>query len=229
MESITYTLLSIPKNLLRMIILYACDDKYMYALRRMFLSCHHINTLIAAEWPAIVDRCYHTDISMDLSGRVYNTIYFCGLLHGPRVDDLDTAWYRYGQLHRDGDLPAVMRHDGLKLAWYTRRYLHRDADLPAYYCRYGWRWYKNDKRHRVGGPASVSVTWNDSEVCCLLWPWDGYSDVSVIDFDWGQIVQCSSTEKICIEYEWYENDEMIKNESRKLIELGERLLVGPAE
>ena len=44
--------------------------------------------------------------------------------------DGNQQWYEHGNLHRDGDLPAVIEVDGT-LKWFWRGKAHRDGDLPA--------------------------------------------------------------------------------------------------
>jgi hypothetical protein len=71
----------------------------------------------------------------------------------------DHKWYnRVGQLHRDGDLPAIIYADG-KQEWYKNGKLHRDGDLPAVIHKDGRQdWYKNGKRHRYGDlPAIIQA------------------------------------------------------------------------
>ncbi len=50
----------------------------------------------------------------------------------PAIENPDgsKAWYRNGQRHRDGDLPAIEDADGSKL-WCQNGLLSRDGDLPA--------------------------------------------------------------------------------------------------
>ena len=48
-----------------------------------------------------------------------------------------------GQIHRDNDLPAIIRADGYK-AWYQNGKLHRDNDKPAVIGAAGYQhWYQN--------------------------------------------------------------------------------------
>ena len=47
-----------------------------------------------------------------------------------------------GEIHRDGDLPAVIYPNGVK-KWYQNGELHRDGDQPAIICDNGSKyWYK---------------------------------------------------------------------------------------
>lgn len=57
------------------------------------------------------------------------------------------TWYKNGQIHRDGDKPAVIYIDGSKL-WLKNGEVHRDGDQPAViYVGSGMQfWYKNGRR-----------------------------------------------------------------------------------
>ena len=60
----------------------------------------------------------------------------------------DQKWYLNGKLHRDNDLPAVVRICGDK-QWYQNGYLHRDNDLPAEIYATGTQiWYLHGLLHR---------------------------------------------------------------------------------
>jgi hypothetical protein len=66
-------------------------------------------------------------------------------------------WYDAdGNLHRDGDLPAVVRADG-RQEWYHHGRLHRGLDLPAVvWPNNKLEWWQNGRRHRDGDqPAMV--------------------------------------------------------------------------
>jgi hypothetical protein len=53
-----------------------------------------------------------------------------------------------GKLHREGDLPAVIRNDGTR-GWYKHGKVHRDGDMPAIEHPNGNRvWWVNDVIHR---------------------------------------------------------------------------------
>lgn len=66
-------------------------------------------------------------------------------------------FYKDGELHRDGDLPAVIYADGTR-CWWKNGKRHRDNDLPAIICVNGDRgWFKNGLPHRDGDkPAVIS-------------------------------------------------------------------------
>ena len=55
------------------------------------------------------------------------------------------SWYKNGELHRDGDLPAVIWHHGSK------------------------EWYRYGKRHRDHGPAMITPTILDPNVMLECW------------------------------------------------------------
>ncbi len=68
----------------------------------------------------------------------------------------DVEWLNsLGQLHRDGDLPAIEGVNGSKY-WYQNGKLHRDGDLPAVEFADGSKaWYQNGEVHRDGGLPAV--------------------------------------------------------------------------
>ena len=58
-------------------------------------------------------------------------------------------WRQNGELHRDGDLPAISRANGDQ-EWYQHGKLHRDGDLPAFIGADGTQvWYQHGKLHRT--------------------------------------------------------------------------------
>jgi len=46
------------------------------------------------------------------------------------LSDGSQTWYQNGLLHRDNDLPAIIRKNG-SLFWYQNGQLHRDFNRPA--------------------------------------------------------------------------------------------------
>ena len=75
--------------------------------------------------------------------------------HTEKYIDGKIAWFKNSDLHRDGDLPAVI-HADYSLAWFKNGELHRDKDKPAYIGISGHLvWLKNDKQHRTTGPAVI--------------------------------------------------------------------------
>jgi hypothetical protein len=79
------------------------------------------------------------------------------------TDEWGTQWYdANGELHRDGDLPAVVavsRYGYGYQEWYQHGRLHRSDDLPAVVGTVrGLEWYKHGERHRDGDlPAVVGA------------------------------------------------------------------------
>jgi hypothetical protein len=107
-----------------------------------YLHMDHLNNLYRT--------CRDMNKQLDHSGRyIYKNI--C-LHHQPHsVCDLpvifsngDQAWYKEGEVHRDGDLPAIILSNGDQY-WYKEGEVHRDGDLPAiirsngnqYWCKEG--------------------------------------------------------------------------------------------
>ena len=82
--------------------------------------------------------------------------YLDGELHRdgdlPAIEFSDGCkeYYKNGKIHRDGDLPAIVHPSGQKL-YYKYGVLHRDGDLPAatLYDR-SLYYYKNGALHRDG-------------------------------------------------------------------------------
>jgi len=83
--------------------------------------------------------------------------YVRGRLH--RNDDLPAvirsdgkqSWYRHGQRHRDNGLPAVINLVHGVQKWYVAGNLHRDEDLPAVMRPRVLRWFKHGNPYREGG------------------------------------------------------------------------------
>jgi hypothetical protein len=63
-------------------------------------------------------------------------------------------WYKNGELHREGGLPAVVGADGTKW-WYKNNQLHREGGLPAIEGAFGKSWWYNGKKHREGGLPAI--------------------------------------------------------------------------
>ena len=73
----------------------------------------------------------------------------------PSVDQYANKRWRNekGQIHRDGDMPAVVYADGTK-EWYKEGKCHRDGGLPAVISARGqkeWynKWYNNGKCYLI--------------------------------------------------------------------------------
>lgn len=73
-------------------------------------------------------------------------------VYGPiRINDCD-YWFLGTDVHRDDDLPAVVRTDGKKI-WCRNNEIHRDGDKPAITYPSGAQfWYKHGKLHRPNHP-----------------------------------------------------------------------------
>lgn len=70
------------------------------------------------------------------------------------------GWYRWGDLHRDNDLPTIIHPDGIK-NWYQNGKLHRDNDLPAVVISDGIKeWYQHTQLHRDNNLPAVIVPAN---------------------------------------------------------------------
>lgn len=70
-----------------------------------------------------------------------------------------TFYTKKGNLHRDGNLPAVEYADGRKEYWKNGK-RHRDGDLPAVDCADGTKeWWQNGKLHRDGDLPAIE--WAD--------------------------------------------------------------------
>ena len=74
----------------------------------------------------------------------------------PIVDtDGSHFWFKYGKLHRDDDLPAIVYVTGDQV-WYQDGKLHRDGNLPAYVSKKGNHlWCQYGKLHRDGDRPAV--------------------------------------------------------------------------
>lgn len=70
----------------------------------------------------------------------------------------DDEYYYNGQLHRDGDLPALTNNRGKIQRYYKHGVMTREGDKPSEYY-YGDIKYTNDKGeiHRENGPAIITT------------------------------------------------------------------------
>jgi hypothetical protein len=90
------------------------------------------------------DKIFHIERS-----HIFNT----GPISKEELKELEStsryvAFKKNGQIHRDNDLPAVVRGNGTK-QWLQNNLLHRDNDLPAIICTSGAKhWYQNNRLHR---------------------------------------------------------------------------------
>jgi len=66
-------------------------------------------------------------------------------------DNETRLWHKNGDLHRDGDLPAVVNEsEDYYYEWFQNGLLHRDGDKPAIVDECLKEWYRNGVRHRDG-------------------------------------------------------------------------------
>src|SRR5690349_12346430 len=102
-------LTSLPPELLLKIIysLRTSSSDDLQTLQQLSLICRRFNRIIQSHRKDIIE--YYTISS---------------------IEDGDICYRFCGQLHRDNDLPAVIKANGTQ-KWYTRGQLHRDNDLPA--------------------------------------------------------------------------------------------------
>jgi hypothetical protein len=72
--------------------------------------------------------------------------------------DGSKGWYKYGKLHRDGDLPAVEYPNGTK-KWFKNGVLHRDNDLPAVEYPNGTKkWFVGGECTRANGKPAITYS-----------------------------------------------------------------------
>jgi len=120
---------------------------YPPEISRVYAACVALRETIEGDREWLDGNCRHV---WPHSSRGVPTVdWLCGT----------QKWYRDGELHRDGDLPAEIWANGTQ-KWYRDGELHRDGDLPAEIWANGsQRWYREGVMHRDGDlPA---VTWVD--------------------------------------------------------------------
>ena len=83
--------------------------------------------------------------------------------------DGEKSWYKNGKFHRDNGKPAIERASGARECYINGK-LNRNDDLPAIEWSNGDKdWYLNDKLHRENGPAAIDVDgtkcWWFHDVC----------------------------------------------------------------
>jgi hypothetical protein len=102
-------------------------------------------------------------------------------------------WYKNGNRHRDGDLPAIMGGDSQE--WFKDDRRHRDGDLPAVIFDYGAQyWFKYGRLHRDGDlPACIHSN------RCREWYNDGKRHR---EGDLPAVIQNDGSQ------EWYKDDEL---------------------
>jgi hypothetical protein len=93
-----------------------------------------------------------------------NVGWWFSSMYGIGIDDYSSIWFDNGEIHRDGDMPAIVGRDG-KAMWCQHGKLHRDGDEPAVVgFDEGAMWYQHGKLHRDHGrPAVVGI--RDADHC----------------------------------------------------------------
>ena len=67
------------------------------------------------------------------------------------------SWFQNGLEHRDNDKPAVVRFNGAK-EWYQEGKLHRNGDEPAFIHPHIKEWRKHGVLHRAGDRPAIIRT-----------------------------------------------------------------------
>ena len=121
--------------------------------RAMRLVSSHYHQLLS--WPAYVNKFTVNKTGHDEGHQGVTRWWFLdGKLH--REHDLPAlirdngtlVWYQYGQMHREHDKPALINFDGTR-RWCQWGQLHRDHDRPAMVYTNGTRsWQQHGKLHR---------------------------------------------------------------------------------
>jgi hypothetical protein len=138
-------------------------EEYRYHGRRET----NINQVIVKEWwvhNQLVKResCSNNKIEYFNRGKLHRE-------DGPAVESpTRTEWWKDGQKHREGDLPAIEVSATGYQEWWKNNKRHRDGDLPAVVGQDGTHqeYWKDGRMHRDGGkPAMIlSGNYNYSEV-----------------------------------------------------------------
>jgi hypothetical protein len=93
----------------------------------------------------------HGTLQWDKNGDLHRDGDNPALIYG----DGTLQWWKNGRHHRDGDKPAEIDADGT-LVWWKNGVYHRDGDLPAVINADGTlAWWKNGQWHRTTGPAVI--------------------------------------------------------------------------
>jgi hypothetical protein len=140
--------LELPIDIWRVIALL--DPAVYNILVRTTKKIHYNNAMAHFTTRWAYDKC--KEFPNILAYRLPN-----GLLHSPdndtpSVDDRNIGkwWYYAGQLHRDGDLPALRLPRGCQ-QWFQHGECHRDGDRPAVIYSNGERqWYLHGKIYKRG-------------------------------------------------------------------------------
>lgn len=106
-------------------------------------------------------------ISITMKGKtVTNQITIVRELNGEELESMlsgfalfsddSLRWFCKGKLHRENDLPAVIRTN-CDSEWWSNGLLHRRGDKPAIDYSLKQEWYKNGKRHRENDLPAVII------------------------------------------------------------------------
>jgi hypothetical protein len=100
----------------------------------------------------IVDELSHNEINKESKMVRWEGDDVCKI-----IEDC-VCWYKNGKIHRDNDLPAIVKSSGYR-EWWIEGSQHRDNDLPAIVHPNGdEEWWFNNERHRDNDlPAIVRV------------------------------------------------------------------------
>lgn len=142
---------------------YACLFAELRRMKWAFcptrvLSEEELNWFKARKIPV---RLFAECIELPLNEEPAQLWYLNGELHRDGdlpalIDTNKQVWHKHGKIHREGDLPAVIYADNVQQVWYKNDKIHRDGDLPAVIYFNRQIWYKKDKIHRDGDlPAIV--------------------------------------------------------------------------
>ena len=73
------------------------------------------------------------------------------------INEKFKTWYKHGQIHRDGDQPAVEYASGTRM-WYINGQRHRDGGFPAIeHANGGCEWWVHGQPHREGGLPAIDL------------------------------------------------------------------------
>jgi hypothetical protein len=132
----------------------------MHSLPTLILD---IKTVIASYDIRTWYQLYRYDPAFRAYAQTSHAINLFIALFTIKTTTYNTEEYRlFDYLHRDNDLPALIRGDGTQ-AWYRRGQLHR-CDLPAIITANGnWYWYQQNQRHRDNDLPAIIYATGDQE------------------------------------------------------------------
>ena len=98
----------------------------------------------------VIERIYNNDdhifITYRLNHKYHNVGDLPACIYTDTTGTKFSEWYKHGQLHRDNDMPAVIKTAYKE--WYQNGKLHRDNNMPAIMCDDGRQyWYFNGKQY----------------------------------------------------------------------------------